>query len=143
MASTTNDIDTLARDFYLSLAPGGPSSAEQLVSEDWQQIPLGEHYSPGRKGYDELVQFVRTVFSNIEVIIDDVLVDGDRAAVRSTLRGVHTGAPLMGHAPTGRLIELRACDIHRVADGRIVQSWHLEDFAGLQQQLTAPLEESR
>jgi predicted ester cyclase len=44
----------------------------------------------------------------------------------------------MGHEPTGRRIEMRTMDIHRVSGDRIVVTWHLEDFAGLMAQLTAP-----
>jgi predicted ester cyclase len=30
--------------------------------------------------------------------------------------------------PTGRRVEFRAADIHRVVHGLIVDTWHLEDF---------------
>ncbi len=33
---------------------------------------------------------------------------------------------------------MRTMDIHQVRDGKIVTTWHLEDFAGLMAQLTAP-----
>lgn len=33
---------------------------------------------------------------------------------------------------------MRAIDIHQVHDGKIVTTWHLEDFAGLMAQLNAP-----
>ena len=61
---------------------------------------------------------------------------GDKVAVRNTVSGTHQGA-FMGHAPTGRRIEMRTMDVHQVRDGKIVVTWHLEDFAGLMAQLTA------
>jgi hypothetical protein len=51
------------------------------------------------------------------------------------------GEILMGHEPTGRRIEMRTIDIPQVQDNRIVITWHLEDFAGLTAQLTAPTED--
>jgi predicted ester cyclase len=44
----------------------------------------------------------------------------------------------MGYEPTGRRIEIRTMDIHQLRDNQIVITWHLEDFAGLMAQLTAP-----
>jgi predicted ester cyclase len=46
----------------------------------------------------------------------------------------------MGHEPTGRRIRMRTMDIHQIRDGRIAVTWHLEDFAGLMAQLSAPAE---
>jgi hypothetical protein len=33
---------------------------------------------------------------------------------------------------------MRTMDIHQIRDDRIVVTWHLEDFAGLMAQLSAP-----
>ncbi|MCQ4044725.1 ester cyclase [Streptomyces rubrisoli] len=33
-------------------------------------------------------------------------------------------------APTGRRIEMVTVEFHRVEDGRITATWHLEDFFG-------------
>jgi len=70
---------------------------------------------------------------------EDLIVGTDRVAVRNTVSGTHQGA-FMGHEPTGRRIEMRTMDIHQVRDSRIVITWHLEDFAGLIAQLTAPIQ---
>jgi len=52
--------------------------------------------------------------------------------------GAREAGAFMGHQPTGRRIEMRTMDIHQIRDGRIITTWHLEDFAGLLAQLTAP-----
>jgi predicted ester cyclase len=70
---------------------------------------------------------------------EDLIVGGDRVVVRNTVSGTHRGA-FMGHQPTGRRIEMRTMDIHQVRDGRIVRTWHLEDFAGLLAQLDGPVD---
>lgn len=51
------------------------------------------------------------------------------AAVRSVGRGIHTGQ-LLGVPATGNQVEFRATDIHRLENGRIAQTWHLEDYFG-------------
>ncbi|WP_126583591.1 ester cyclase [Tengunoibacter tsumagoiensis] len=42
-----------------------------------------------------------------------------------------------GVPPTGRSITMRTCDFHRIEQGVIVYTWHLEDFFGLLRQLGA------
>lgn len=39
--------------------------------------------------------------------------------------------------PTGRAIAMRTCDFHRIENGVIVETWHLEDFLSLLRQLGA------
>jgi predicted ester cyclase len=81
----------------------------------------------------------RRAMPDYDVKHEDLVVGSDRVAVRNTVSGTHQGA-FMGHEPTGRRIEMRTVDIHQVRDNRIVTTWHLEDFAGLIAQLTAPTE---
>jgi predicted ester cyclase len=70
------------------------------------------------------------VFTDLTVSIEDVVVSGDLVAVRSVSRGTHTGE-LLGVPGTGRQVEIRAADFHRLAGGRIVRTWHLEDYFGV------------
>jgi len=57
-------------------------------------------------------------------------------AVRWTLRGSHTGE-IMGIPPTDNDIAVEALSVHRVDDGRIVETWTVWDFLGFLQQLGA------
>ena len=66
-------------------------------------------------------------------------IDGDYLSLHFRVSGTHLGA-FMGHQPTGRRIEMRTMDVHQVRDGRIVTTWHLEDFAGLFAQLNSPVD---
>jgi predicted ester cyclase len=43
----------------------------------------------------------------------------------------------MGIPATGCEVEFRAFDIHRLEAGKIAQTWHLEDYLGLLNQLGA------
>ena len=71
------------------------------------------------------------------VVVEPTPDGGALAAVRSRLAGTHRGA-FLGVAPTGRPVAIRTMDMHRVGpDGRIAETWHLEDFFGLFRQLGA------
>jgi steroid delta-isomerase-like uncharacterized protein len=95
-------------------------------------------------GFPQGIEGVRLFFSafregmpDVEVRIDEIIVEDDRAAVATRIEGTHTGA-LMGLEPTGRRISVRGIDMVRVADGRIVEHRGLTDTVGLLRQLSAP-----
>ena len=51
---------------------------------------------------------------------------------------VHSGEAF-GIPATGATITFNAFDLHRIEDGLIVQTWHLEDFASIEQQIKAAI----
>lgn len=59
---------------------------------------------------------------------------GDKVVVRSRATGTPNG-PLFGVDGKGKSFDILTIDIHTVEDGKIVRSYHLEDWAGALQQL--------
>ena len=58
----------------------------------------------------------------------------DNVVVRWTGTGEHV-ADLNGIAPTGKKIDVSAISIHRMADGKIAETWEVWDTLGFLQQL--------
>lgn len=75
-----------------------------------------------------------TGFPDFTVTNEQVIAMGDTVVVRSTVRGTHTG-PFIGIPPTGKPVEFAAIDIWRVADGQLVEVWHVEQLLTLLIQL--------
>ncbi len=75
-------------------------------------------------------------FPDIHFAIDEILVEGDKAAVRYTMTGTQGGV-FRGVPPTNRKVALWGIDIHRVVDGMIVECWSRIDTYGWMQQLGA------
>ena len=73
-------------------------------------------------------------FSDVRLVIDDLLVDGDKAVKRWTVTCKHTG-DLMGVPPTGKEVVFTGINIFRIADGKIVECWSQSDALGMWQQL--------
>jgi predicted ester cyclase len=91
-------------------------------------------------GYDQFMQFraaLLSAFPDLRCIVEDVLVDGDKTAVRVVLSGTHSGEGI-GIAPTGRPITATGIVILRWHNGRIVEGWNEFDAAGMQRQLQSP-----
>ena len=68
--------------------------------------------------------------------IKEVLVDDNRIIVRGEGSGTPTSA-FLGIAPTGKSFHVMSIDVHTVDHGKIVRSYHLEDWSSAAQQLTA------
>ena len=134
---TTQPIADVVRAFYEPFRTGDTSTYDQVLAEDWVDAPLAPGQQQGPAGMAAQIALFRAAMPDYDVRHQDLLVDGDKVAVRNTVSGTHLGT-FMGHAATGRRIEMRTMDVHQVRDGRIVVTWHLEDFAGLMAQLTAP-----
>jgi len=134
--ATTEDITTVVRRFYEPFRTGDTSTFDQVLAEDWVDIPLAPGQQQGPAGMAAQIALFRTAMPDYDVTHEDLIAAGDKVAVRNTVSGTHQGA-FMGHQPTGRRIEMRTMDVHQVRDGKIVTTWHLEDFAGLMAQLTA------
>lgn len=69
---------------------------------------------------------LRNAIPDYHETIEDIIVSGDRVAVRLTIRGTHTGA-LPFAAATGRSLEFRDHSIFRIEDGKIAEQWALTD----------------
>jgi predicted ester cyclase len=113
-----------------------PSVADDLVAEDYtlpeeDELP-GDFTGPNL--YRGLAESTREAFEDLSFEIEDVLVDGDRVAVRWTMRGTHAG-PLFGVAPSAEEVEASGIEIDRFEDGKLVASWIQTDEKGILEQI--------
>jgi len=86
-----------------------------------------------REAAEHVSQFL-TAFPDVRVTVDDMFGERDRVVARLTVRGTHLG-PFAGHPATGRSIEIESFRIYRLEDGRIAETWAMQDRLGLMQQL--------
>jgi predicted ester cyclase len=73
-------------------------------------------------------------FADVSTSIAELLADGDKVVLRWKTTGKHVG-PYGDVAATGRVITMEGIDIHRIAGGRIVESWSLWDGVEVYRQL--------
>ena len=79
---------------------------------------------------------MRSVFSNLEFTVDDLLAEGEKITFRWTFRGIHTGT-FAGRPPTGKPVMFAGINIEYLADGKIVEHWSVFDMQNLLQQIGA------
>jgi predicted ester cyclase len=69
----------------------------------------------------------RSSFPDMHMVVVDLIAEGDTVVGRFTCSATHLGT-WRGHPPTGRRFDaVDEVSIFRFSDGRIVESWALED----------------
>ncbi len=89
----------------------------------------------GHDAFLDYVALIRAAFPDFHNAVDDIVVEGARAAARLTYTGTHKGE-LFGIAGTGRAITYAGAGFFRFNDGRIAEIWILGDRQALMEQIT-------
>ena len=82
----------------------------------------------------EYMRMVHTAFPDFRNVVEEVVVEGDRAFARLAYSGTHRGT-VLGVEPTGRRVQYAGAALFRVRDGRIASLWVLGDMYALARQL--------
>jgi len=88
---------------------------------------------------DEWRQFIMMFyvgFPDMQLVVEDVVSQGDRVAVRWTFHGTHHGE-FFGNPPTGMPVTMSAIEINRLVDGKIAEHWVALDQLSMLQQVGA------
>lgn len=107
-----------------------------VVSNCVIHTPEGDVH--GLDGLKQIVAGYRVIFPDHHFTVDDLVAEGDKVAIRWTMRGTHSGE-LRDIRPTGKKVTLTGMSIFRVAGGKIAEDWVSPDTLGLLQQLGAVL----
>ncbi len=128
----------VARLFSEVLNKGNLAVAEEIISPAFVRRELTTLFRDvtGPEGAQGMAELLRGAFPDIEATVEDMVAEDDRVAARVTLRGTHRG-DFLGIAPTGRAIAVTAINIYRFSEGKLVETWQLEDALGLMRQLGA------
>lgn len=80
--------------------------------------------APGREGLRQAFAVFRRAFPDVRHVLEDMIADGDRVAVRLRAEGTHRGE-LFGIPPSGQAVSQEAIVIYRLAEGKIVERWSM------------------
>lgn len=89
----------------------------------------------GINGFCDYAKMLFSAFPNLYHVIEDVVVEGDKAAVRVVYTGTHTGK-LFGFEPTGNRIRYSGASFFKFENDKIIDIWVLGDLNALYGQLT-------
>ena len=89
-----------------------------------------------KKGIEGLIQGFRGAFPDMKHTLGAQISQGDKVATPLTFSATHTGE-LMGIPPSGKKVEIRGLNMHRIAGGKIVEAESAVDMMGIMQQIGA------
>jgi steroid delta-isomerase-like uncharacterized protein len=128
-----NDYKKQATLWYEAFSRNDPTILDRLLSEDWVDIPSPPGTLAGPAGVKPLLARLKTTFPDLNLTVKDVLQDGNKVVVRAEMSGTQKDA-FMGFQSKNRKMNIQVVDIHEFRDGKIVRSWHTEDWmTGLRQ----------
>lgn len=108
--------------------------AEEILAPDYMHHdPTTNEFGSGIDGFKQMINIYRQAF-DLQIILQDQIATEDKVVDRWTGHGTHQGE-FMGLAPTGKKITAAGISIHRIADGRIAETWNNYDALGIFQQL--------
>ena len=122
---------------YRAFSEHDPDLLDEAVTPDWRDIPLAPHQAPGRDGMKPLIRGFSAAFPDAMVTIHEIIGAPGRAAVRAEISGTHSGE-WFGVPATGVRFVLPIHEFHRIENGRLTHTWHLEDWFGWLHQVGAP-----
>ena len=75
-------------------------------------------------------------FPDVVSTIEDLIAEGDKVVARWRSRATHRGE-YAGVPPTGEQVEFTGISVYRIEEGKIAESWTVEDELGLMRQIGA------
>ena len=126
----------IARRVYEIISTGDFDRAAEIVDSEAPDNELRPGDPPAKliDTFKETFSEAREGFPDLTISIEDVMAEGDWVTARVTMRGTHRGE-FQGIAPTGKRVEVRAIDMFRIEDGKIVERWgHADDPTGFLRQ---------
>lgn len=117
---------------------GDLAVADELISPAYTLHENRPGLAPsGVDGLRQLIAMLRRAFPDINGYLEDVIADGNRVVQRISVSGTHLG-DYLGTPPTGRRVAYELIHIDRFGpDGKITESWCIDDQLGLLQQIGA------
>jgi hypothetical protein len=125
---------------YFEDAPYNPDVCEEIFAPTFQfhtiqrasVTPQAVESTP--ESEKVAYEWLKTVWGNWNMTIDEMIAEGDRVMVRWTFHGTHQ-EELSGLPPTYKQITYSGINIFRTAGGKIAEIWDISDRLWMWQQL--------
>jgi steroid delta-isomerase-like uncharacterized protein len=98
----------------------------------WHGGSFGE--TRGLEEFAAVVEPFYKAFPDLRIEVDDLFGEDDRVVARFTVKATHQGH-VRGVPATGKKVKWSGQPIYRLAGGKIVEEWFMEDTFGLMQSL--------
>lgn len=119
--------------FFEALRKGDLKAVDELTAESFK-FHVGASRFIDKKTFIKLIADSGDAFPGHVNSIDDIVAEGEKVAVRMTVKGTHTGQ-WGKFAPTGKQFNIQEYFFLRIVNGKVTDDWGLKDALGHYQQL--------
>lgn len=128
------DNKKVVEKFFKALREGDVKSVDKLTHEEFAfRAGAGPNFI-NKETFMKYIGTVLTSFPDHTNIMDDIIAEGDKVAVRMTSTGTFKGE-WQGHKPTGKYFSIQEYFFLRIKDGRVADYWGIKDALGQYLQL--------
>ena len=131
---STEDNKAIVRKYRAAHNQNNLDALDAIVAQDLISHSALPGLPPGLAGGKAAHQFFMGAFPDTQTTTEDLVAEGDKVMERYSARGTHKGE-FMGAPPTGKKFAVESIVIYRLANGKIVEMWGLNDSQGLKTQL--------
>ena len=115
-----------------------PEKAKANFAADWKSYSGEAKY----RGLDDTIGFVSGPLQKMIPdlnweIVNISLTNDHEIVVRGKATGTPVGEKFFGQPVSGKSFEMMSIDVHKVQDGKIIHTYHVEDWRGALEQLAA------
>jgi steroid delta-isomerase-like uncharacterized protein len=133
---TTEQNKALVRRFVDEIfVQGSVDAVDELLADGF----VGHTWpgtGDGKADLKNAIERVSQGLTEASFVIEDMIAEDDRVAVRLTASARHTG-DFMGMPASGKTYSIGEIHIFRIRDGKFVEHWHQFDSMGMMRQLGA------
>ncbi|MEK6279671.1 MAG: ester cyclase [Acidobacteriota bacterium] len=138
--TTADDNKALLRRWFDEVWNKGRAEAiDEMFSADGIAHGLAdtpENTLRGPAGFKPFHETFRGAFPDVEVVVEDMIAEGDKVVARCSVRARHSGDHL-GIAASNSPVAFTGIAIVRIENGKIVEAWNNFDFMTMNKQIGA------
>ena len=136
-SAAADDLATVQTfyDIYIDPSPETHAAFLAATSEDWKSFAGYSGDYQTREEYLPISEGTAAFMPDLELTIEAMHQAGNFVTVRSRAKATPVGE-FLGVDPQGRPFDVMTIDIHELKDGKLVNMWHVEDWATAMQQMS-------
>ena len=111
-----------------------PAAVDEFIAADYIEHSPIPGFAEGVEGMKQMMGMFFGAFPDLHMQVEDVIAEGDKVVMRLKTEGTHQGE-FMGIAATGKQVSFEEIHMMRIANGKMVEHWGIEDNMTMMQQM--------
>jgi steroid delta-isomerase-like uncharacterized protein len=134
--TTVENISLAKRWYHEVWNEGRNETIHELLAPDAVLSGTDRVEIRGPVEFEKFAERIRSAFSGMQIMVDDIFGYDDQVAVRWHATMSHTGE-MLGISATGKPVTITGTSIVRIRDGKIVAGWDNWDRLAMLEQIGA------